>query len=431
MPDAEFAAKAPALLQAVVGGNKLVSAAFAAPPKSMKEVAERYGKLLADVDRQWKEAVATKLIDPDAEALRRVLYGPDSPADAPLALDWGFLSLFPDRATQAEYEKLLRALENWLAKGPPRAMVLHDSPRPYDPRIFDRGHPGRPGEPVPRQFLKIANPNRKPFGDGSGRLDLARAIVSKDNPLTARVFVNRVWMHHFGRGLVGTPSDFGLRGDPPTHPELLDWLAAEFMAEAAGSVKHLHKLIMTSATYTQASLDRADALAVDPENRLLWKQNRRRLEFEPLHDALLAVSGQLDTKLGGPPARLFGEQQPPRGLRLRRSAGVPEPADDVRRAEPGRPHARAHEHDRRPAGAVPDERPVRPRRREAAHRDPRDAEARPTRPTASTLIYLTVYSRKPSADERKLALAFVAKGAEQWIDLAHGLLMTNEFAFVD
>ena len=81
-------------------------------------------------------------------------------------------------------------------------MVLHDAPRPYDPRVFERGHPGRPGEPVPRQMVRIANPARKPFASaGSGRLDLAREIVSKDNPLTARVFVNRVWLHHFGRGL--------------------------------------------------------------------------------------------------------------------------------------------------------------------------------------------------------------------------------------
>ncbi|HVL12240.1 MAG TPA: DUF1549 and DUF1553 domain-containing protein, partial [Gemmata sp.] len=331
VPDAEFAQQAPAILKAVAGGNKLVAAAVAEPPRSMKDLAERYGKLLANVDRLCKEASAkgaTRLDDPDAEALRRVLYGADSPADAPLALDWGFLSLFPDRATQAEYERLLRSLEQWLAKGPPRAMALHDTPRPYDPRVFERGNPNRPGEPVARQFVLAVNPNRKPFGGGSGRLDLAREIVSKDNPLTARVFVNRVWMHHFGKPLVGTPGDFGLRGDAPTHPELLDWLAAEWAnpdrnvggdipgvahlgtgvpgSPTPWSIKRLHKLIMLSATYTQASLDRPDALAIDSENRLLWKQNRRRLEFEALHDATLAVSGQLDTKVGGPAVRLFG-----------------------------------------------------------------------------------------------------------------------------
>src|SRR6185295_15632693 len=99
----------------------------------------------------------------------------------------------------------------------------------------------------------------------------------------ARVFVNRVWMHHFGTPLVGTPGDFGLRGDAPTHPELLDWLAAEFV-DSGWKVKRLHKLIVTSATYTQASQERPAALALDPENRLLWRQNRRRLDFEALHD---------------------------------------------------------------------------------------------------------------------------------------------------
>jgi hypothetical protein len=442
LSDAEFAEKAPALLAAVAGANKLVSAAFAEPPKSIKDVAAKYGKLLADIDKQWKEAArgVAFLPDPDAEGLRRVLYGADSPADAPLALDWGFLSLFPDRGTQAEYEKLLRSLENWLAKGPPRAMVLHDAARPYDPRVFERGHPGRPGEPVPRQFVKIVNPNRKPFGTGSGRLDLARELVSKDNPLTARVFVNRVWMHHFGKALVGTPGDFGLRGDAPTHPELLDWLASELMTPttpASGGrkppewgIKQLHKLIMTSATYTQASIDRADMLAADPDNRLLWKQNRRRLEFEPLHDAVLAVSGQLDLKAGGPSVRLFG------GNKRRAVYGY------VDRLE--FPSLLTTFDVPNPAGLTP-ERTVTtvapqalflmngPFAREAAKRlIALPAIQKLTDPGERLdLLYLTVYGRKPSADERKLALAFVAKGADRWADLAHGLLMTNEFAFVD
>ncbi|MBY0514298.1 MAG: DUF1549 and DUF1553 domain-containing protein, partial [Gemmataceae bacterium] len=303
--DEEFTAKAAGVLAGVTGGNAHVAAEFTTPPTSMKDVAERYGRLLRTVMLSRGTRPANTPLDPDEEQLGRVLYGPDSPADAPLALDWGFLSLFPDRATQAEYQNHLRALENWLAKGPPRAMVVFDADRPFDPRVFERGNPGRPGEAVPRQFLRIANPTRKPFGPGSGRLDLAREIVSPDNPLTARVFVNRVWLHHFGRGLVGTPGDFGLRGDPPTHPELLDWLAAEFVARG-WSVKQLHHLVMTSETYRQASLDRPEGVATDPDNRLLWRMNRRRLEFEPLHDAVLAVSGQLDPIPGGPPVRLFG-----------------------------------------------------------------------------------------------------------------------------
>jgi len=441
LPEPEFAVKAGELLKAVRGGNKLVAAAFAKPPASMKEVAARYGKLLTEVDKQWKDATSrgqTKLGDPDAEELRRVLYGADSPADAPLALDWGFLSLFPDRATQGEYQKHLRELENWLAKGPPRAMVLHDTTRPYDPRVFERGNPGRPGEPVSRQFVKVANPRCKPFSsDSSGRLDLAGEIVSRDNPLTARVFVNRVWMYHFGRGLVGTPGDFGLRGDAPTHLELLDWLASEFMQptnpdrEVGGwSVKQLHKRIMTSTTYTQASLDRVEAVATDPDNRLLWKQNRRRLEFEPLHDAVLAVSGQLDTKLGGPSVRLFG------GNKRRAVYGY------VDRLE--FPSLLTTFDVPNPSGSVPERTTTTvapqalflmngPFARDAAKKlVALPAIQKLTEPgNRLDLIYLTVYGRPPASDEKKLALEFVAKGADRWVDLAHALLMTNEFAFVD
>ncbi len=430
--DKEFPEKASVALKSVQGANKLVAKAFERPPKSMKEVAQRYGKLLADVDKQWRAAAAkgaTRLSDPDAEELRRVLYGTDSPADAPLALDWGFLSLFPDRATQGEYQKLLRELENWLAKGPPRAMVLHDAPKPYDPRIFERGNPGRPGELVPRQMVRIANPGRKPFAPGgSGRLELARAITSKDNTLTARVFVNRVWMYHFGRGLVGTPGDFGLRGDSPTHPELLDWLASEFMARGWG-IKALHKLIMASATYTQASLDRADAVAIDPDNRLLWKQNRQRLEFEPLHDATLAVSGQLDLRHGGPSVRLFGSN------RRRAVYGY------VDRLE--FPSLLTTFDVPNPAGLSPERTSTTvapqalflmngPFARTAAKR----LVALPQLQKLSDSnrldqLYLIVYGRRPDGEERKLALAFVSKGADRWVDLAHALLMSNEFAFVD
>ncbi|HSQ58388.1 MAG TPA: DUF1553 domain-containing protein, partial [Gemmata sp.] len=459
LSEAEFAEKAPPILKVVTGANRLVAAAFVQPPRTMKEVAGRYGKLLADIDRQWKEAKskgAKGLADPDAEALRKVLYGPNSPADAPLALDWGFLSLFPDRATQAEYERLLRSLEQWLAKGPPRAMVLHDAARSYEPRIFQRGNPVRPGEFVPRQFIGIVNPSRKPFGAGSGRLALAREIVARDNPLTARVFVNRVWTYHFGKPLVGTPGDFGLRGDAPTHPELLDWLACEFVNPSPqpprrseewektplslpekgdgglGSwrIKRLHKLIMTSATYMQSSLDRADARAIDSDNRLLWRQNRQRLEFEPLHDAILAVSGQLDSKVGGPPAALFGQN------RRRAIYGY------VDRLE--FPSLLTTFDVPNPAGLSPERTSTTvapqalflmngPFAREAAKRLSASQQLqRLTDPgDRLDLLYLTVYGRKPTLEERKLGLAFVSKGPDRWVDLAHGLLMTNEFAFVD
>src|SRR5262249_45457348 len=154
----------------------------------------------------------------------------------------------------------------------------------------------------------VAGSDRKPFTDGSGRLELAKAIVSRDNPLTARVMVNRVWMHYFGTGLVRTGGDFGLRGEPPTHPELLDWLAVRFM-EDGWSVNTLHRQILLSRTYRQSSelgtrnpepgtKDHSSVpgsasrvpRSEDPDNRLLARMPRKRLEFEPLRDPLLPGS---------------------------------------------------------------------------------------------------------------------------------------------
>jgi hypothetical protein len=160
--------------------------------------------------------------------------------------------------------------------------------------------PGRPirGYCCAAIVRLVAGDDRQPFVQGSGRLELARAIVAPENPLTPRVIVNRVWMHHFDYPLVSTPSDFGIRSDPPTHPELLDFLAAR-LRDGGWSLKDLHRQIMLSRVYRQASIDRPECREVDPENRLLWKMNRRRLEFEPLRDALLAVAGRLDLAIGG------------------------------------------------------------------------------------------------------------------------------------
>jgi hypothetical protein len=157
----------------------------------------------------------------------------------------------------------------------------------------------------------LAGPQAPPFQKGSGRLELARSIADPNNPLTARVLVNRVWHWHFGKGLVATPSDFGLRSDPPTHPELLDYLAAGFIADG-WSIKALHRRIMLSNTYRQASAPRPDAVGVDPENRLVWRFNPQRLDFESMRDAILAVSGALDPALGGRPVMIAESPFAPR-----------------------------------------------------------------------------------------------------------------------
>lgn len=194
---------------------------------------------------------------------------------------------------------------------PPRAHVLTDKPKPVTPRVFIRGNPGRQGDPVPRRFFAFLGGEANPFKEGSGRLELAREIVSPKNPLTARVIVNRVWGHHFGLGLVRTPGDFGVKSENPTHPELLDHLATKFMRDG-WSLKKLHRELMLSSTWMQGSESRPDGEKADPENRLVWRQNRQRLSWEAMHDSLLAAAGELDETMFGRPVQLFKPPFPKR-----------------------------------------------------------------------------------------------------------------------
>jgi len=318
--------------------NPLVVAAFASAPTNMTEVAARYGKLFADMENAWQEASKPRtnaadspsasrrpqsLNDPASEELRQVLHGPDSPCAVP---DTGIVNneqYFPTSVCEALW-KLQGEVDRWLIRtpaAPPHALVLNDATPGDNPRIFTRGNPATRGAPVPRQFLSaLAGPARPPFSNGSGRLELAHAIACADNPLTARVAVNRVWLHHFGAGLVRTPSDFGRRAETPSHPELLDWLALRFIADG-WSLKKLHKLIVTSAVYQQSGAgpdtgNRNSGLrgphASDPDNRLWSRFPRQRLDWEALRDSLLFVSGELDTKPGGRPVELFKPPFSPR-----------------------------------------------------------------------------------------------------------------------
>jgi hypothetical protein len=322
--------------------NKLLAAAFATPPQSPREVAERYGKVLSAVEQQWQAALAaaktnntappTALPDPDAEALRQVLYADHSPAVVPPDGIVNTELLFASKHTE-ELWKLQGEVDRHLirtAVSPAHALIVTDRAPQGNPRVFLRGDPKQKGVEVPRQFLEVvAGPQRQPFTQGSGRLELARAIASADNPLTARVMVNRLWLHHFGAGLVKTPSDFGLRAELPSHPELLDWLARRFVAEG-WSLKAMHRLLLTSAAYQQRSDGQLEywsdgrartahhsktpslqhfAASKDPDNRLLWRANRQRLDFEELRDSLLAASGELDLTPGGKPADIFASKR--------------------------------------------------------------------------------------------------------------------------
>jgi hypothetical protein len=308
LPQKDFAARAPAVAARIAANDdpkrpiaRPVAQVFAGPPPaSLREVAARYAAVFAEVDKVWQKAQPAKALpDEHVEAVRQVLYVPGGPTYVPPEE----MPAYFDRAAREKLTALTRQIDQFKATSPaapPRAMVLQDLPTPMTPRVLLRGNPGNPGPVVPRQFLGVlAGPKRKPFTDGSGRLELARAIASRDNPLTARVLVNRVWQHLFGHGLVRTPSDFGLRSEPPSHPELLDYLAWRFM-EDGWSVKRLHRLILLTRAYQQSSQERADGERIDPDNKLLWRMNRRRLDFEAMRDALLAVSGSLDRTAGGP-----------------------------------------------------------------------------------------------------------------------------------
>jgi mono/diheme cytochrome c family protein len=271
------------------------------PPRSLEDVARRYGSLFERAEKDCdinpdptlqplKDRLhvdANGLLDLDARALRRILNR-------------------AEREHLEATEKKIRELDVTHPGSPAHAMVMNDSPNPTNPHVYIRGNPGRPGKQVPRRFLRALSvgDEAKPFTIGSGRLELARAIASPDNPLTARVLVNRIWHHHFGVGLVATPSDFGVRGDLPSHPELLDFLARRFI-ESGWSVKAMHRLILLSSTYQQKSDKRDDAFESDPRNQLLWKQNRQRLDYEALRDGILAASGKLDLRIGGRPVELF------------------------------------------------------------------------------------------------------------------------------
>lgn len=180
-----------------------------------------------------------------------------------------------------------------------RVMAITDG-SPEDDHVHIRGSYKTPGDLVPRRFFEALNGPKQPVPvAGSGRMELAQRLTASTNPLLPRVMVNRLWMHHFGDGIVKTPDDFGVMGERPTHPELLDWLAKEFMHQG-WSLKKMHRLMLTSATYRMASRADAKSDAADPQNRLLHRANIRRLEAECIRDAALAVSGRLDPQLGGP-----------------------------------------------------------------------------------------------------------------------------------
>ncbi len=305
----------------------IVDALVEQKPNSQSEAAAVYGKVFAEQQRLWlqslleasSEAAPGGAVVPDDHPrhliinspshrqIRHHLYAPESPFDVS---DEEAL-----RLTNRTIGDLMTGKKgaihqlNLASPGsPPRAMIVQEDSNPTDTHIFLRGNPLARGETVQPKFLSAMSGEETPiYENGTRRLGLARSVISDSNPLTARVLVNGVWQNHFGSGLVRTPDDFGTRGEAPTHPELLDYLADQFRKNG-WSMKWLHRQIMLSRAYHQGAIENEHSREVDPENKLLWRMPRRRLDF----DSMLAASDELDITMGGKPIDLNASPAIPR-----------------------------------------------------------------------------------------------------------------------
>lgn len=286
---------------------RIASAFVARMPSTRTQLAELYGEIFASVASEWlrlqEQSQAEdvdppeSLPDPSDDEVRAQLFG----TDPPLGISDEDLADLLEDGPRQHYEQLLEQLVAIKAApdAPPHARVFVDGNPQREQVVFIRGKQDRPGEQVVPRFLSMLDPDAVDYSLPRSRWDLARSIVDPYNPLTARVWVNRVWLQLFGKGLVETPSDFGARGSTPTHPELLDALTIEFIKDGWSTKALIRKLVATE-TYRQSSRDRAEAHEVDPENRWLWRMNRKRLSRESIRDSILHAAEQLDLSPGGP-----------------------------------------------------------------------------------------------------------------------------------
>jgi hypothetical protein len=325
-------------------------------------------------------------------------------------------------------------------------MILAEDPNPQETFVFLRGNPLARGEKVQPKFLTpLPSEIAGIFENGKRRLGLAKAVVSDRNPLTRRVLVNWVWQNHFGVGLVRTPDDFGTRGQAPTHPELLDYLADQ-LSKNDWSMKWLHRQIMLSRAYRQGAIENEKSRQIDPDNQLLWRVPRRRLDFEAMRDSMLAVSGELDKTMGGRPIDLNASPTIPRrsvyGFINRDIIANLMSTFDV--ANPNACTAR------RPETTVPQQTLF------ALNSD--FVQDRATKIAADTKalnlpsiddriaeIIRRILSRNPTDSEMSLSKRFLSEDSSglsegdpitqdperRWIQFAHALLASNEFTFLD
>lgn len=433
---------------------RVLDAISAKPPQSMLDVADAYGTMFAEVHRQWLtslleaslEAAAGGKVVPDQDGrhavinsainrqLRRHLYQPGTPT----AMDQKTANTLLNRTVRDSLNGKRGSIEQLHLSSPgspPRAMALEETTAQQTFNVFRRGNPIDRGELVEPRFLTaLATRNAEPvaFSSGQRRLDLAESIVSLENPLFRRVVVNWVWQHHFGRGLVRTPDDFGTRSQPPTHPKLLDYLAVK-LPENDWSLKKLHKRVMLSQVYQQGAIENPSSRVIDPDNKLLWRMPRRRLDMEAMRDSLLAVSGELDvSKSYGRPFEFLSSPIVPRrsvfGFINRDIIHSLSSTFDA--ANPTACTAK------RPETTVPQQTLF--ALNSTFIQDRADAFANLATKVSDTaerikFLYRRAFGRNPDPEELATALEFVSKDANvsSWQQLAHVLLAANEFVFVD
>tara|TARA_B100001105_G_scaffold46404_1_gene34418 strand:+ start:2664 stop:4970 length:2307 start_codon:yes stop_codon:yes gene_type:complete len=387
---------------------------------SLEAVAKALGQLLYEAGE-------------DQPKLREVVYSDTSPAKLS---DGDVMRVMEVKGREGirSRRRKFDELEGEHPGAPNRAMVLLDNAQPHNPRIFLRGNPGSKGDAVPRRFLAVlSGKERRPFEGGSGRLEMARAIADPQNPLTTRVMVNRVWQRLFGSGLVKTPSDFGVRAEPPSHPKLLDFLTAGFI-EKGWSIKALIRGIVTSSTYRQGETLQPEFAERDPGNRLLWQMNRKRLDFEAMRDSVLSVSGSLSLQQGGRSVRI--DDKPDANRRTVYAFVNRQNLPNLFRTfDFAGPDTTCPQ---RFTTTVPQQALyllnspfIEAQAKRLAKREEVQAVADDSR---IRVLYRLAYQREPSAGELVLASQFVdnfVPSAVAWERLGQALLVSNEMMFVD
>ena len=353
------------------------------------------------------------------------------------AADAERLAVIQDRVKILEQRVV--ELQDSMPPAPRLAMAIQEGgiqgslfPGIQDVPIHQRGKYDSLGEVVPRRMPQfLAGREQSLITSGSGRLELARWLASAENPLTARVIVNRVWQHHFGKGLVGTPNNFGVLGEKPTHPELLDWLTHWFI-EQGWSLKKLHQLILLSATYQQSSIQAEAIVQRDVENRLYTRMSARRLEAEPIRDAMLKVAGRLDENKGGPAQEELGFSRRSLYIQTRRfTRNVYATLFDA--ANPEQPVAQRTVSTTAPQALfLLNNEFVKQQSQALAQR--LEKEVPQDGPERIHRAYEVLFARPPSSAELSIGEEFLSQAAERqtgWIDYTQLLLCSNEFFYVN